>query len=101
MDTQPDKITYRYTFKRHLDINDVQDTLTLAILGAENLHGRARLRLDGSWRLDRQRRTCVIDASTQVGQDIARLFVGYLAREFGERAFRVVSTPKTPKRTGT
>jgi len=89
MNTQTDKTTYRYVFKRHLDINDVQDTLTLAILGAENLHGRSRLRLGGWWRLDRQRRTCLIDASTPVGEDIAKLFTGYLGKEFGETAFTV------------
>ena len=80
---------YRYAFKRHVDIDDVQDTLTLAIIGAENLHGRSRVRMDGWWRLDRQRRTCTIDASTEVGQDIARLFTGYLAKEFGETSFSV------------
>jgi hypothetical protein len=81
--------TYRYIFKRHVPIDDIQDTLTLAILGAENLHGRARIRLDGSWLLDRQRRTCTIDASTRVGEDIAKLFTGYLGKEFGETAFTV------------
>ena len=101
MATTQQKSQYQYRFKRYLDIGDVQDTLTLAVLGAENLHGRARIRLDGSWRLDRQRRTCTIDASTEVGQDIAQLFAGYLAQEFGERAFRVVASPKTLNRTGT
>jgi hypothetical protein len=80
---------YNYGFRRHIDINDIQDTLTLAIIGAENLHGRSRVRLDGWWRLDRQRRRCVIDASTEVGETIARLFTGYLAKEFGESAFTV------------
>ena len=80
---------YEYTFRRHVDIGDVEDTLTLAIIGAENLHGRSRIRLDGSWRLDRQRRSCIIDGSTQVGQDIAELFTGFLAKEFGEGAFTV------------
>lgn len=89
MDSQTNQITYRYMFKRHLDIGDVQDTLTLAILGAENLHGRSRVRLDGSWRLDRQRRVCTIDASTPVGEDIAKLFTGYLGKEFGETSFSV------------
>lgn len=83
------KQVYAFRFRRHVDIDDVQDTLTLSILGAENLHGRARIRLDGSWRLDRQRRTCSIDASTPVGEDIAKLFTGYLGKEFGETAFTV------------
>ncbi|MBI5866933.1 MAG: hypothetical protein HZB43_01355 [candidate division Zixibacteria bacterium] len=89
MATTQQKTQYQYFFKRHIDIADVQDTLTLAILGAENLHGRARIRLDGSWRLDRQRRVCTIDASTPVGEDIAKLFTGYLGKEFGEAAFSV------------
>lgn len=85
------RTSYHYTFKRHVPIDDVQDTLTLSILGAEHLHGRAKIRLDGWWRLDRQRRVCMIDASTPVGADIAKLFNGYLSREFGESAFRVMS----------
>jgi hypothetical protein len=98
MSQSTDQRHYRYSFKRHIDIHDVQDTLTLAIIGAENLHGRARLRLDGWWRLDRQRRQCIIDASTQVGRDIARLFTGYLSREFGEAAFSVTRVPGRPGR---
>ena len=89
MEQTPGKKHYVYRFRRHIDIDDVQDTLTLAILGAENLHGRARVRLDGWWRLDRQRRQCTIDASTAVGQDIARLFTGFLTQEFGEGASTV------------
>jgi len=83
------KEVYQYSFQASLDLDDVQDTLTLAILGAENLHGRARVRLDGWWQLDRQQRQCVIDCSTSVGDDIARLFTGYLAQEYGEQAFAV------------
>lgn len=84
-----EKYQYVYRFRRHVDIDDVQDTLTLAVLGAENLHGRARVRLDGWWLLDRQRRKCVIDASTSIGENIAQLFTGFLTREFGDGAYRV------------
>ena len=84
-----EKDQYIYRFRRHIDIDDVQDTLTLSVLGVENLHGRARVRLDGWWRLDRQRRRCVIDASTSVGENIAQLFTGFLTQEFGENAFTV------------
>ncbi len=97
MTENPNQRHYRYRFKRHIDIDDVQDTLTLAILGAENLHGRARVRLDGWWRLDRQRRRCTIDGSTTVGEDINRLFAGYLSREFGDRSFTVRRQPIDPR----
>ena len=89
MEQTRERNRYVYRFRRHIDVDDLQDTLTLAVLGAENLHGRARVRLDGWWRLDRQRRQCTIDASTAIGQDIARLFTGFLTQEFGEGAFTV------------
>ena len=39
--------------------------------------------------VDAQQRICVIDASTQVGRDINRLFTGFVLREFGPDSFRV------------
>jgi hypothetical protein len=89
-----------YRFKRHIDIDSVQDALTLAVCEAGGVHGRSRVRLDGWWWLDRQRRSCTIDASTQVGQDIARLFTGYLAKEFGEKAFTVQRPENGRRREG-
>jgi len=84
--------TYRYIFNRHVNLDDAADCLTLAVCAAEGLHGRARIRLDGSWRLDRQRRVCTIDAGTAVGRDLAKLFAGYLSAEFGDQAFWVRRT---------
>ena len=92
MKSQPEETTYRYNFKRHVPIDDIQDSLTLAALSTEQLHGRARMRLDASFRLDRQRRTCTINAGTAVGRDLAKLFAGYLSAEFGDQAFRVRRT---------
>ena len=94
-----EKDQYVYRFRRHIDIDDVQDTLTLAVLGAENLHGRARIRLDGWWRLDRQRRRGVIDASTSVGENIAQLVTGFLTQEFGDGAY-MVQRPVQSKEAG-
>ncbi|MFC1475817.1 hypothetical protein ACFLQW_02300 [Candidatus Zixiibacteriota bacterium] len=80
---------YEFTFDPDVDLTEVEDTLTLAVLAAENLHGRALVRMDGSFRLDRPTRKCIIDAATSIGQQIARLFTGFLSKEFGEEAFAV------------
>ena len=32
---------------------------------------------------------CVVDAATDVGRSIARIFTGFLSREFGEETFKV------------
>lgn len=85
----PNDIHYDYSFRRHLNLSEVADTLILAVIGAESLHGRAQVKLDGWWKMDRRRRRCTINASTQVGQDIACLFTGFLMKEFGEATFTV------------
>jgi hypothetical protein len=80
---------YRYSFPSTVPFLEVEDTLLLAIWGSESLHGEASVRLEPCHRIDRVRRHCVIDAGTTVGRDLNRLFVGYITREFGTRAFNV------------
>lgn len=78
---------HRYKFPNEVPIEDIEASLLLAIFAAKNLHGEAQVRLDASHAMDRDRRVCVIDASTQVGRDINRLFIGFLSREFGPDVF--------------
>ena len=80
---------YRYNFDSKVPIRDVEESLLLAVLAAESLHGRALVRLDASFSLDPKKRACVVDAATEVGQAIARIFTGFLGREFGEESFKV------------
>ena len=80
---------YRYNFDSKIPIQDVEESLLLAVLAAESLHGRSLVRLDASFCLDPKKRSCVVDAATEVGRAIARIFTGFLSREFGEEAFRV------------
>jgi len=98
---------YRYNFDSKIPIQDVEESLLLAVLAAESLHGRALVRLDASFCLDSKKRSCVVDAATDVGRAIARIFTGFLSREFGEEAFKVErvgdALPVSPelKATGT
>ena len=80
---------YRYNFNARVPLRDVEESLLLAVLATESLHGRALVRLDASFCLDTGKRSCVVDAATDVGRAIARIFTGFLAREFGEEAFKV------------
>jgi hypothetical protein len=94
---------YRYQLKDGVPLQDVQETLFLAVLATESLHGGSQVRLDAAFCLDEERRSCVIDADTQVGQDLARIFTGFLRREFGEQAFRVerlAPEPRQPEPAG-
>jgi hypothetical protein len=79
----------RYTFADGADIEDVEASLLMAILAAEALHSAAQVRLDAAHFFDAASRACVISADTDVGRDVARLFVSFLEREFGPTAFSV------------
>ena len=78
-----------YTFKSSIPAEEVENTLLLAVFAAEGLHGQARVRLEAAYSSDPEKRTFVIDATTDVGLDIARLFTGFAIREYGEEAFSV------------
>jgi hypothetical protein len=80
---------YRYQFTEGVSLRDVEETLLLAVLAAESLHGQSRVRLDAGYCLEESKRTCVIDAATDVGRDINRIFTGFAIGEFGEDAFHV------------
>ena len=62
---------YRYNFDSKVPIRDVEESLLLAVLAAESLHGRSLVRLDASFCLDSHKRSCVVDAATEVGRAIA------------------------------
>jgi hypothetical protein len=84
---------YQYTFSPSIDIADVEATVTLAALATESLHGEARMQLEGHHAFDADKRTCVIDASGEVGRDFNQLFLGFMTREFGRESFRVSRNP--------
>lgn len=80
---------YRYKFDSDVPIRDIEDSLCLAVLTTECLYGRSLIKLDACFCLNRKKRSCVVDAATEVGCTIARIFTGFLSREFGEETFKV------------
>lgn len=86
---------YRYLFTDAVDIDDVESSLMMAILAAEALYSPAQVRLDAGHYFDAGSRKCVIAADSEVGRDVARLFVSFLEREFGPAAFSVERVDKT------
>ena len=87
---------YRYEFADDAPLEMVEEALLLSVVAVESLHGRSALRLSASFYLDKERRACVIERDTVVGQHLARVFTGLLTQELGEEAFRV-SRGKDPE----
>ena len=86
---------YRFSFDRAVPMDDVEESLVLALLVIQILHGDARSRLAISHAFDRKRRVCIIDATTPEGKDLSKLLVGLLSREYGPDSF--VVRPARPR----
>ena len=80
---------YRFEFGKDTPAQEIEETLNLAIIAAECLHGQSRVRLDASYCMDENSGVCVIDPGSDAGQDIVRIFTGLAIRTFGEDAFKV------------
>jgi hypothetical protein len=80
---------YRYKFDASVPIEDIEASLLLALLSVESIHGESQVRLDAAHFLDAETHTCTVDANTDVGRDLNRLFTGFVRREFGEDMFQV------------
>lgn len=80
---------YRYLFRPEVPRVEVEASLLLALIAVEGLHGEAQTRLDAGHAVGGPYGACVIDGTTAVGRDLAKVFTAFLRREFGEDAFRV------------
>jgi hypothetical protein len=87
---------HRYSFKASVPADEIENTLLLAVMAAEGLHGQSRVRLDATYFFDAEKHACVIDSGSDVGRDICRMFTGFAMREFGEAAFSVSRTDSIP-----
>jgi hypothetical protein len=99
------RTVYRLAFEIPVDMETVEETLLLAILAVGCLYGDAAVRLDAGYAIDADARVVVLDASTDIGRAVARIFIGFCTREFGDDTFSVVraggpvpNRPSTAKR---
>ena len=84
-----DRHILRFSFDGSVPAHEVENTLLLAVLAAEGLHGPSRVRLETQYCFDAEKRTCVIDVGSEVGRDVSNILAGFAIREFGEDAFTV------------
>jgi len=80
-----------YRFRLHADVPmaEVRESLKLAVLAAEGLHGAAQVRLDFAYCADDEKRALVLEARGEAGIAVVRMFTGFLSQQIGETGFRV------------
>lgn len=85
-------VIYRYQFEASVPVESIEATLLRTLLTTEYLHGASSVRLDAAHYLDIKQKSCVVDATTPVGEDVNKLFVGLLQAELGPDRFTVERT---------
>ena len=80
---------YRFRFADDIANRQIEERLFLAATNTENVFGEAAMRLDASFRFDKARRVCVIDRGTAVGRHLAKLFISYVSKDFGDDVYTV------------
>jgi hypothetical protein len=66
------------------------------VSAADDWADEARMQLEANYTFEAGNRTCVIDASGEVGRDFNQLFLGFMRREFGRGAFQVKRVASSP-----
>jgi len=85
---------YRFRFDDRVPGRSIEDSLFWATFHAESVFGKPRVRLEASLLVDKAKRICIIDRSTEIGQHIAQVFTSLITREFGEESFSVERVSK-------
>ena len=83
------RMGYRYRFASDVQLHEAKKSLLLAVLAAEGLFGRTRVRMDSIFAIDKSINVLVIDAGTIVGTTISLIFTSFLTAEFGDGGFDV------------
>lgn len=83
------KQVFRYTFNKDASMAEVEASLLLAVMACEGLHGQVDVLLDAAYYIDRERKSCEVDASTLIGRDFNRMLTGFLNREFAADEYGV------------
>lgn len=76
---------YRFRFRSDIPISEIDASLVLAYFAVEGLHGEAEARRFVTTGIG----PCVIDVSTPVGRDLAKILMAFVHRQFGDNAFQV------------
>ena len=80
---------YVFRFRSAEALRQAAATLRLALVAAGGIHGEARGRMDAAYATDPVLCAIAVDASTQVGQDVAGIFGALLGAVFGSAGFTV------------
>jgi hypothetical protein len=80
---------YQFSFEETVSSEDAQGTFMLALVALESLHGKAAVRLGCRFRSDPPAKLFHIYSGSSIGNDLAKLFTGFVINAYGYDAVRI------------
>jgi len=79
----------RFNFPGPVDLDAVENDMALALLVAEFLYGKPRVRLEAGYYVSSSDGSFVVQVSGPAGETAAQVFAGFCAIRFGEEGYHV------------
>jgi hypothetical protein len=79
----------RFTFHEPTDLDTVEQDMALALLVAEFLYGKPRVRLEASYNISAGDGDLTLDVSGPAGETAAQIFTGFCTVRFGEEGYQI------------
>jgi hypothetical protein len=90
MGQESNQKVYRFTVtKKGTDADLLKALVLLAVKETELIFGRARRKLETTYRVSLAKPVCTIEGGTECGEHLAKLLSGFLIKQVGEDGFRV------------
>ena len=89
----------RFSFSQPPSAEELEGDIALAILGAECIHGRPRVRMEVSYAVDPRGKACVLETAGEAGEAAARIFTGLVALRVGETGYKVTRHQRVTNQT--
>jgi hypothetical protein len=79
----------RFTFDEKVDTNEIEKYVTLAFIAAESWYGKPKARMEGGFFKSDDGLKVVTECSTEVGELISAVCLGYFTTFIGEDNFEL------------
>jgi len=79
----------RFAFPNGEDKGNLEADIALAIFAAECVYGKPRVRMEASYLVDEDGKSCVVRVDGESAEAAARIFAGLASLRVGEDGFQV------------
>lgn len=79
----------RFRFPGETVAEQIEADIAVAILCAESIHGKPRVRMEISYAVDLDGKACVVETSGEAGDAVVRIFAGLTSLRLGEQGYSI------------